>query len=194
MFSGPGIGAFFQPIRAAGIETAPTAAIQPLKKAGDEARQFDQDLADDAAEDAQQQGSDVGTPVETHAAETRPDDFGADVTHLSIAALRRMLLGDAAVLPDADESAPVDDVHQAAIAAYHRAEKTAIPAAPAAAQNVDATSQQAGAVQAEVPVDQKSPQYILHMLDVLQGRGYQKVSVPDGVSIYDALAALVRTT
>jgi hypothetical protein len=176
LFSGPGIGAFFQPIRAAGIGAAPTAAIQPLKKAGDEARQFDAEPEEDQAEQAQQQAA--------PAVDTAADDFSADVTHLSLAALRRMLLGDAAAAP-AVEAAPVDDAHQTAINAYHRAEKAARPLPPSAPHTETAPEGE------RVP-DPKSPEYILHMLDVLQRGGHQKISVPDGASIYDTLEKLTQ--
>ncbi len=176
MFSGPGLGAFFQPIRAAGIGAAPTAPIQPLKKSGDEARQFDAEPEEDQADEAQQQAPST--------ADTAADDFSADVTHLSLTALRRLLLGDAAAVP-AVEVVPVDDVHQTAINAYHRAEKAARPTAPA-------VPHAEAAPEGAVVLDPKSPEHVLHMLDILQKQGHQKISVPDGASIYDTLEILTQ--
>lgn len=171
MFSGPGISAFFQPIRAAGPEAVPAQAIAALQRTGDE--QKNQAYLFEEKDDA------PAPPDTAKAAED--DNFTQDHTELSIDALRALLAGKAlpdpaaAPEPDADAS----PVMRQAAAAYQHAEAVK-PFAPVEAKG--------GFV--PPPRDQATASDILLMLAEVETAGIHRIAVRDGASIYDTLAAL----
>jgi len=174
MFSGPGISAFFQPLRVAGAEAAPSAAIQPARKAGDDPqRGHAPPHKPDKPEHAAPPAADVAA------------DFAEDHTTLSIPALRALLTGETAGTsqpPHAGDSgtgAETPPALRAAAAAYQHA---------AAARTPDAPAVPAGFM--PPPRDQATAADILLMLAQAEAAGIREIAVRDGASIYDTLAAL----
>lgn len=180
MFSGPGISAFFQPIRAAGTEAVPAQAIAALHKVGDEQKNSAR-----FAKDQEEAAPD--TPIEPPP--PAADAFTEDHTELSIAALRALLAdthtaraGDDPGRTPADQGAAAEasPVMQHAAAAYEHA-AAARPPAPARQHS-------AGFV--PPPRDQATAADILLMLAEIETAGMTRIAVRDGASIYDTLAAL----
>jgi len=186
MFSGPGISAFFQPIRAAGAEAVPAQAVRPLRKAGDDPR--------GGTENFQDKTESPPAPSVT-AGHAAADAFTEDHTALSIPALRALLAGgegtggapasrreegaageDAA---DAATAAEMPPALRAAAAAYQHAAAVKPPAAPPVPDGFTPP-----------PRDQASAADILLMLAQIEAAGMHEIAVRDGSSIYDTLAAL----
>lgn len=172
MFSGPGISAFFQPLRAAGPEASPAQAIAATRKTGDEQKRHsfladEQSEAEVAAQDVQ--------------AGSAADVFTEDHTVLSVEALRRLLAHTPATeTQEANTAVSGDADTRDALAAYHRAEDTK----PAATTMPGMDS--------FVPPAQEraTAQDILMILAKLESAGIHEIAVRDGASVYDTISAL----
>lgn len=181
MFSGPGISAFLQPIRAAGTQAAPAQAIAALPKVGDEPKRHD-DFSAYTEEDPPP--PEVPPADATATAAGQADDFAEDHTELSIDALRGLLAGK----PVPDDAADVAGVaadpeaspamRQAAAAYLHAKAIKPPPSAHAAGGFVPP------------PRDQATAGDILLMLAEIEAAGVGSIAVRDGAAIYDTLAAL----
>lgn len=175
MFSGPGISAFFQPIRAAGTETVPAQAIAALRKVGDE--------TGNGGESFQDKAESHPRPATTD--DTSADDaFTKDHTTLSIPALRALLGGEdvahAAKAEDRDDTAPeIPPAMRAATAAYQHAATVKPPEVPQVPDGFTPP-----------PRDRASAADILLMLARIEAAGMHQIAVRDGSSIYDTLVAL----
>lgn len=172
MFSGPGISAFFQPLRAAGSEASPTQAIAATRKAGDEQKRHSF-LADENAE------------TETAAGNIPPeqagDTFTEDHTTLSLEALRRLLAHTPATEPpETEQTAQGDADTRGALAAYHRAEDTKPVATTMPGMDSFVPPAQ----------DRATAQDILMILAKLESAGIHEIAVRDGASVYDTISAL----
>lgn len=177
MFSGPGISAFFQPLRAAGPEAAPTQAITPLRKSGDEQKHPESFTGEntDRAENIPQKTDDGGE-----------DAFAEDHTTLSIEALRRLLAHTpetgtgTASSGGAGADTAGDAQTREALAAYHRAED--VRPAMAVLPGMDSFVPPAK--------DRATAQDILMILAKLENAGVREIAVRDGASVYDTISAM----
>lgn len=172
MFSGPGISAFFQPLRAAGAEASPAQAVAAARKAGDEQKRHSF-LADENVE--------AETDAEPRQPEQSDDTFTEDHTTLSIEALRRLLAHTPVTETEAETGAMLGDADtRDALAAYHRAEdaKPAVTAMPGMDSFVPPAQARATA------------QDILMILAKLESAGIREIAVRDGASVYDTISAL----
>ena len=177
MFSGPGISAFFQPLRAAGSEAAPAHAIAATRKAGDEPKHHesfaDENPAFEEADVEDTSGVDV---VEDGG------EFAEDHTTLSIEALRRLLAHTPAAEARTETAEEVvgDPDTRDALAAYQRAGEA--KPTPAALPGMD--------VFVPPAKDRATAQDILMILAKLESAGVQEIAVRDGASVYDTISAL----
>ena len=178
MFSGPGISAFLQPIRAAGTQAAPAQAIAALPKVGDEPKN-----RNDSPAEKETPSPDTAARADAEDMRTA-DAFAEDHTELSIDALRQLLTGKSAdtgtpAAPPAAEQETSPEMRQAA-AAYQHA-KDAQPAAGLAPNAAGFNPP---------PRDRATAADILLMLAEIEAAGIHRIAVRDGASIYDTLAAL----